>query len=225
MNIKEEIGKRIYMERKAKELTRKALAELTDDLKPSRINNWERGERTPGPEEIKQLAKALEVAPAWLMCLTEDKGEKKQPPPFVLVPLLDHKQACQSEEIIAEIKGRTELDIPCIAISTTHSPNIENQNAFALQVIDDNMLPEFRVKDILVISPETAPTPGDFVAVHLKESEGILIYQYKKLSYSSADFELISLNCHWPNIHSSESSTINIIGRVIVNIRNYCKSK
>ncbi len=46
MNIKEEIGARIFQERQAKGLTRKALAELTDDLKPSRINNWERGLRT-----------------------------------------------------------------------------------------------------------------------------------------------------------------------------------
>ena len=53
MNIKEKIGQRIMTERKAKGLTRKALAELTDDLKQSRINNWEHGTRTPGPEEIR----------------------------------------------------------------------------------------------------------------------------------------------------------------------------
>jgi transcriptional regulator with XRE-family HTH domain len=46
MNIKEKIGLRIYEARKAKGLTRQSLADLTDDLKPSRINNWERGIRT-----------------------------------------------------------------------------------------------------------------------------------------------------------------------------------
>ncbi|VEB33681.1 helix-turn-helix domain-containing protein [Legionella cherrii] len=60
----------------AKELTRKALAELTKNLKVSRINNYERGERTPGPDEIKQLAHALEVAPAFfnVFCLMTSKG-------------------------------------------------------------------------------------------------------------------------------------------------------
>lgn len=36
------IGQRIMDERKAKGLTRKALAELTGELKTSRINNYER---------------------------------------------------------------------------------------------------------------------------------------------------------------------------------------
>lgn len=79
MSIKEQIGQRIQAARLEKGLTRKALAELTNDLKQSRINNWERGDRTPGPEEIKQLAKALEVSAAYLMCLTDEKQPKKYP--------------------------------------------------------------------------------------------------------------------------------------------------
>ena len=76
MDIKKEIGQRIYEARKGKGLTRKALAELTDDLKPSRISNWEYGMRTPGPEEVKQLSKALDVSPAFLMCLTEKMNDQ-----------------------------------------------------------------------------------------------------------------------------------------------------
>ena len=67
--IKEKIGQRIYEARKAKGLSQQGLANLTTDLKQSRINNWENGLRTPGPEEIKQLANALEVPAAFLMCL------------------------------------------------------------------------------------------------------------------------------------------------------------
>lgn len=47
MSIKEKIGLRIKQERMSKKLTMKALAELTDNLNISRINNYERGERTP----------------------------------------------------------------------------------------------------------------------------------------------------------------------------------
>ena len=76
MSIKEKIGQRILDERKAKGLTRKALAELTGELKVSRINNYERGDRTPGPTEIKLLADALEVSPSYLMCLTDSREGK-----------------------------------------------------------------------------------------------------------------------------------------------------
>src|ERR1700760_4408732 len=105
-NIKETIGLRILEGRKAKGLTRKALAELTDDLKPSRINNWERGIRTPGPEEIKQLAKALDLSAAFLMCLTDEKQANKTTESFVLVPLLSNIQACQPEMHITAMKGQ-----------------------------------------------------------------------------------------------------------------------
>ncbi|KTD57021.1 phage repressor [Legionella santicrucis] len=61
-------------ERKAKGLTRKALAELTGELKTSRINNYERGDRRP--TEIKLLADVLEVSPSYLMCLTDNREGK-----------------------------------------------------------------------------------------------------------------------------------------------------
>ncbi|QDQ40246.1 helix-turn-helix domain-containing protein [Legionella geestiana] len=221
MNIKEEIGKRILMERKAKGLTRKALAELTDDLKQSRINNWERGERTPGPEEIKQLAKALDVSAAYLMCLTEDKGDKKAAEPFVLVPLLDQQQACQAQKIIDELRNdKSSQDIQYVAVNTSRSSDI-SAGAFALTVIDQSMLPEFRLDDIQIIDPSIEPKPGDFVAVKLEEKQKIIICKFKKLSYTSSDFELVTLNDNWPNISADESKKVMLIGKVVRSIRHY----
>lgn len=57
MSIREKIGKRIHEARKAKGLTRQALADLTDDIKPSRINNWEHGTRMPGPKKLRSWRK------------------------------------------------------------------------------------------------------------------------------------------------------------------------
>lgn len=221
INIKEEIGNRIFEARTAKGLTRKALAELTDDLKPSRINNWERGIRTPGPEEIKQLAKVLDLSPAFLMCLTDEKQAKKNSTLSVLIPLLDHIQACDPEAYIQAIKNQeTEKKPVYIAVSYELASNI-GEYAFALKIADDSMTPEMRINDIQIIEPSISPFPGDYVAVKINGKQEVIICQYKKLSYTSAEFELLTLNDNWPNINVNESLQVKIIGKIIQNIRTY----
>ena len=73
--MKKMIGSRIAQARKANGLTIKELAEKTG-LSASRIGNWEQGTRSPGPSETKLLAEVLNIAGAWLLCLTDDpRGE------------------------------------------------------------------------------------------------------------------------------------------------------
>lgn len=203
MNVKEKIGLRIRHERTTKGLTRKALAELTENLNISRINNYERGERTPGPEEITQLAKALEVSPAFLMGLSDDRdGELSRNSGIgTLIPLLDYKQACDSSSYIQKIKDELHPEkITFVPIS----PDVANQideNAFALQIKDNSMEPEFRANDILIFNPTAKLNPGDFVAVKVGNEDEIMIRKYKQLSISKSDhlFELIALNEDWAN--------------------------
>lgn len=216
INIKEQIGLRILEGRKAKGLTRKALAELTDDLKPSRINNWERGIRTPGPEEIKQLAKALDLSPAYLMCLTDEKQSKKTIESFVLVPLLSHTQACDPQAHISAMKEQDQENATLVAVSLSLG-----KYAFALKMGDDSMMPEMRVHDLQVVDPSIAPNPGDYVVVKIAGKPEAIVCQYKKLSYTSADFELLTLNDNWPNMKVNESMQVTLIGKVVQNIRVY----
>lgn len=71
--MKKEIGRRISDARKEKGFTLKKLGEKAGGLSPTRIANWEHGLRTPGPLEVKQLAAALDISPAFLMGFTEEK--------------------------------------------------------------------------------------------------------------------------------------------------------
>jgi transcriptional regulator with XRE-family HTH domain len=70
MNFKKEIGRRLA---EARDDKRWSLADLSREtsgvLSPSRISNYEQGERLPGPREILILSKALGRDPAYLMCL------------------------------------------------------------------------------------------------------------------------------------------------------------
>lgn len=75
MDYAKEIGRRVRAARDELGLTLDELSEETGFLlSPSRINNYEKGIRTPGPGEIVLLARALAVSsPAYLMCLERGK--------------------------------------------------------------------------------------------------------------------------------------------------------
>lgn len=222
MNIKEKIGERIFQERQAKGLTRKALAELTDDLKPSRINNWERGLRTPGPEEIKQLAEVLEVAPGYLMCLTDDKQIKQEFPWLgALVPLLNSQQACDSKTVIQAIRDETgHHSVSFIPLSPEISQKL-GENAFALSVQDDSMSPELKVGDVLIVDPDQTIRPGGIVLALLQDSNEVTVRRYKQLSAGSAmhEYELIATNENWASIRVSHACKHGIVGVVLAFFR------
>lgn len=221
MNIKEKIGERIFQERQAKGLTRKALAELTDDLKPSRINNWERGIRTPGPEEIKQLADALDVAPGYLMCLTDDKQIQKE---FswlgALIPLLDTQQACNPKTCIQSIKEDWDTSsVSFIPLTPELSKQLGN-NAFAYCMRDDSMVPELKSGDILIINPDKNAQPGEIVVA--QNNNEVVVRRYKQLSADkpNKEYELIALNDNWANIRVQQGSHYQIVGVVLTLIRS-----
>jgi SOS-response transcriptional repressor LexA len=222
MNIKEEIGARIFQERQAKGLTRKALAELTDDLKPSRINNWERGLRTPGPEEIKQLAKALDVAPAYLMCLTDDKQGKQEFPWLgALIPLLTPQQACNPKTVIQAVKDETEHHpVSFIPLSPEISQKL-GENAFAMRVQDDSMTPDLKIGDVLIVDTDQVIRPGGVVITHLQDNNEVTVRRYKQLSAGSLfqEYELIATNENWASIRVAQTNGHRIVGVVLALIR------
>lgn len=216
--IKKLIGQRIQVERKAKGLTQAKLAELAGGFKQPRINNWEQGIRTPGPEEIKQLAEILEVSPAFLMCLTD----RKQPHPLdrnyvgALIPLLHPEQLDDPRHWIKTIKeGEYDGEITFIPISIELAKMI-GDNAFALKMEDESMEPELKLSDVLIIDQDAMPKPGNFVVVKSDDNSEIIIRRYKQLSISKSthQFELLATNKNWPDIKSHELVGYKIIGTV-----------
>ncbi|WP_340162995.1 XRE family transcriptional regulator [Legionella resiliens] len=198
-------------------MTLKALGELAGGLKQTRLTNWEQGVRTPVPEEIKSLAEALDVSPAYLMCLSDEKQFQVKSP-SQLIPLLDHYQACDAKKHTNTNKNQQESETITVSISSAFLPDL-SVDAFALEIMDDSMMPEFRLNDILVIDPAVSPKPSKYVAVKIGNSMEVIICQYKKLSYTSPEFELHTLNENWPNIKAEDGLEIEIIGTVMQNIR------
>ncbi|MFO9347308.1 LexA family protein [Legionella qingyii] len=221
LNIKKEIGRRLLEARKAKGLTLKELGELAGGLKQTRLTNWEQGTRAPGPEEIKQLANALDVSPAFLMCLSDEMQIKKTQSPSHLIPLLDSRKACDVKMYInADYDCELSNNVVLISVSTELLPKL-SEEAFALKMTDESMLPEIRVNDVLVIDTLISPKPGDYVVVKVANKSEVIVCQYKKLSFTSPEFELLTLNDNWPNIKVADGLEIDIVGKVIQKIRSY----
>jgi SOS-response transcriptional repressor LexA len=223
MSIKEKIGLRIRQERTAKGLTRKALAELTEQLNVSRINNYERGDRAPGPEEIKLLAKALEVSPSFLMCLSDDRQGKPSKTPGLggLIPVLDYKQACNPVLTIQKMKEEDYSEkVDLVPVGSALQERI-GPNAFALIAKDESMVPEFRLHDILIIDPDTIPNPGDILVAKLDSDEHVIVRKYKQLSASKSnpEIELIALNHDWAGVKLHADVSDKLVGTVVYLMR------
>lgn len=71
VDYKKEIGRRLATERERLGLKANEVAGKLGWI-PTRLGNYERGERLPGPYEIKALAKLYGVAASYLGCLDED---------------------------------------------------------------------------------------------------------------------------------------------------------
>ena len=202
LNIKKEIGRRILEARKAKGMTLKELGELAGGLKQTRLTNWEQGTRTPGPEEIKLLADALDVSPAFLMCLSDETVVKKVKNPSRLIPLLDYCQACNAKQYInTNRENESFYNVNYIAVSTELLPELSDK-AFALKIEDSSMYPEIRTSDVLIVDPDAKPKPGDFVVVLLDGEQEVIVRKFKQLSATkeAQQYELVALNVDWADI-------------------------
>lgn len=216
MKIQEVIGTRIAGIRKQRGLTLKALSELADgELAPSRIANWERGARTPGPNEAILLGKLLNVAASYLMGLTdtEDGALPQLSTAGDVVPLLTYSQAADPENNIDLLHSvhRDEMQFAQIG---GRIKKAVRANWFALEIKDDSMSPAIYKADIAIVNPNQTPQPGNLVVVKLDTQSEVIIRQYRQLSCANGfeAFELLALNQNWANVTVSKPGVARIVG-------------
>lgn len=91
-----------------------------------------------------------------------------------------------------------------------------SENAFALEIKGDSMLPEFRPGDRVIIDPAVAPQPGDFVVAKNGDEEATF-KKYRPRSVSERGdivFELVPLNDDYPSMRS-DVTPIRIVGTMV----------
>ena len=217
MRIQEIIGQRLSSSRKKRGMTQKALAELSEgSFTASSIANWESASRTPGPTEALLLGKLLNVAPSYLLGLSDDEDGNilLREPEFKAVPLLNSDQARDPIHTIITLRKHHPESIQYAPLCA-ELQNQAHQFCFAFEVADDGMLPTLRPGDVVIIDPEQKPKPGNLVAA-VVGSQGLVIRQYKQRGFNQSfeAFELTALNSNWANIIVETAETAKIIGVV-----------
>jgi len=89
-------------------------------------------------------------------------------------------------------------------------------NAFALEIKGESMLPDFRPGDRVIIDPEIAPSPGDFVVARNGSNEATFKkYRPRGVNeHGDQVFELVPLNPDYETMRS-DFTPIAIIGTMV----------
>ncbi|MFQ2188993.1 LexA family protein [Aeromonas jandaei] len=219
----ETINDRISARRRAQKMSQDELAKRIGITRVS-ISKWESGLNQPKGRYLNDLAEALGVTVDWLLTGSGDTPElaEEQPipgyhnvePAVMLpgkrIPILSYVQAGNWREMCEQ--------------ATTFDGNVEYVTAsvdigpcgFGLWLRGDSMLPQFKEGDLIIVDPDEAPQPGDFVVAKNGSNEATFKkYRPRGIDENGQEvFELVPLNDDYPTMHSDRQH-IQIIGVMV----------
>ncbi|MFQ2091063.1 LexA family protein [Aeromonas taiwanensis] len=213
-------SERIKELRKKQGLTQQKLGELIGANRAS-VSQWESGDVSPSADYLVALARVFDVSPHWL---STGKGspEPSNVEPAVIpqgsrVPVISYVQAGQWREMSEQASG-FDGNVEYVMASLNIGPR-----GFGLWLRGNSMAPFFNEGDLVIVDPDEAPRPGDYVIASNGKDEAT----FKKFRPRGIDengqevFELVPLNDDFPTLHSDRQH-IEIIG-VMVEHRSYRK--
>lgn len=206
--------------RKKQGLTQQKLGELIG-VKKSSISQWENDEHSPSGDNLAQLSKVFGVSAHWL-ATGKGSPEPSNVEPAVIpqgsrIPVISYVQAGQWREMSEQASG-FDGNVEYVMASLNIGPR-----GFGLWLRGNSMAPFFNEGDLVIVDPDEAPRPGDYVIASNGKDEAT----FKKFRPRGIDengqevFELVPLNDDFPTLHSDRQH-IEIIG-VMVEHRSYRK--
>lgn len=173
----------------------------------SNVSGWEKDRHNPSFEQMVTISRATNFplpagAKAPSNVATASMGDSR-------IPLISHVQAGIWTEVVDNFQPGDADDwlITDLAVSGS---------TFALEIKGDSMLPEFKPGDRVIIDPEVAPQPGDYV-VAKNGGNDATFKKYRPRGVDSAGqtvFELAPLNDDFPTIRS-DVEPVRIIGTMV----------
>jgi SOS-response transcriptional repressor LexA len=216
------ISDRISAKRRELSLSQVALAQKIGVSGVS-VGKWESGLNQPKGRYLNELAAALGVSVDWLLT-GKDGGTTAQTnelttfanvepaliPQGFRVPIISYVQAGHWREM-CEQASTFDGNVEYVTVSVE-----TGSRAFGLWICGKSMLPLFNEGDLIIVDPDEAPRPGDYVVA----KNGSIEATFKKYRPRGIDenghdvFELVPLNDDFPTLHSDRQH-IEIIGVMV----------
>ena len=150
---------------------------------PSKRNGPDGRPRWPTMESISRLLQASGAGVEEFSDLLS--GRKGQPPKRKQIPLLGFARAGKGgyfdDSGFPAGNGWDEIDVP----------GVTDQNAYALEITGDSMMPVYREGDIIIVSPAATIRKGDRVVARLNDGQVMAKVMQRQ---TSKTLELASFN-------------------------------
>lgn len=167
--------------------------------------NWEGRLKMPNMSLVQPIT-AIQKS---MIGKIESSNVSRVPMGITSVPLISFIQAGTWTEVVDNFQTGDAEDwlMTDVKVSTL---------TFALEIKGYSMLPEFNPGDRVIIDPDVAPLPGDFVAAKNGKNEAT----FKKYrprgtnEHGDAVFELVPLNEDFPSMRS-DVTPIKIVGTMV----------
>ena len=206
-------SERIKELRKKHGLTQQQVGERIGASRAS-VSQWESGDVSPSADYLVALARVFGVSAHWL---STGKGspEPSNVEPATLpqggkVPIISYVQAGHWREMCEQATA-FDGNVEYITVGEEVGPR-----GFGLWVCGKSMQPLFNEGDLIIIDPDEAPRPGDYVVAKNGSKEATFKkYRPRGIDENGQDvFELVPLNDDFPTLHSDRQH-IEIIGVMV----------
>lgn len=175
-----------------REMTQEALADAVNTTKAT-ISRLESGSRGLSQKWLERLSPILDCKPADLL---DAPNAVRVSSAIRTVPLINTVQAGHWTQIKdGTPKGEEHPQVP---VARRIGPR-----AFALEIDGPSMLPDFRPRDVVIVDPDVAAQPGDFIVAQVDQDDEAT---FKRLRVKGQDtkgraiVELVPLNPDWPTL-------------------------
>lgn len=211
------VGSKIRAIRKSRKLSITEV-ESRAGISEGNLSRIETGKQWPREDTLAAIAEALECRIADFFTVTD--AHTSQP-----IPLITYSQTEAAGEADELLTLRQTLDeyAASHAVRWISADATIPGKAFALEIGDHAMLPEFQKNDVVIIDPDMLPKPGDFVLA--RAGHETLFRKYRpRGTRSTGDmvFHLVPLNEDYPAFRS-DITNITLLGTMLEH-RRYRKS-
>lgn len=190
MRMKNSIGYRIRLARQQRGMDQRTLAAKVD-VATRTIQRWESSEQVPDSNYLMRLAKATGVNPHWLLTGMGTMVEQKDSNVLTVSTARYRKVSLISIPLLSSVPGGA----PSLMFHPDHVEkyitvdDINDPNAFALQVRGNSMAPKIEDGDIIVVSPKHEARSGDICVVRVNDEDTV-----KRIKLEDQFVHLIPLN-------------------------------